>query len=72
MRKPRCPKCGSEEFEEDMITVYGMWGELEGTEDILRCKKCGEVIGEARAMSHISNEHGANLNALDNPWEFFD
>lgn len=44
MRKPRCPKCGSEEFEEDMITVYGMWGELEGTEDILRCKTCGEII----------------------------
>jgi len=44
MHKPRCPKCGSEEFEEDMITVYGMWGELEGTEDILRCKKCGEIV----------------------------
>jgi uncharacterized Zn finger protein len=44
MPKPRCPKCGSEEFEEDMIAIYGMWGEFEGTEDILKCKKCGEII----------------------------
>jgi uncharacterized Zn finger protein len=43
MRKLICPKCGSEEFEEDMMTIYGMWGELEGTEDILRCKNCGEI-----------------------------
>ncbi len=43
MRKPRCPKCGSEEFEDDMVTIYGMWGELVGTEEIMRCKKCGET-----------------------------
>ncbi len=44
MPKFMCPKCGSEEFEEDMVTIYGMWGELEGTEEIMRCKKCGEMV----------------------------
>ena len=44
MHRLRCPKCGGEEFDDDMITIYSMWGELEGTEEVKKCRKCGEVI----------------------------
>jgi len=44
MSKLRCPKCGSEEFEDDMVTIYSMWGELEGTEEVKKCCKCGKSI----------------------------
>jgi predicted nucleic-acid-binding Zn-ribbon protein len=43
MQKTKCPKCSSEELEDDMITIYGMWGELVDTEQV---KKCGELIRE--------------------------
>jgi len=46
MKKLKCPKCGSEDFEDDMITIYGMWGELVDTENVKKCTKCGEVIRE--------------------------
>ncbi|MGD0805315.1 MAG: hypothetical protein ABSA11_14750 [Candidatus Bathyarchaeia archaeon] len=46
MKKPTCPKCGSEDLEDDMITIYSMWGELIDTEQVKKCKKCGEVIRE--------------------------
>ncbi len=46
MQKPKCPKCGSEDLEDDMITIYGIWGELVDTEQVKKCKRCGEVIRE--------------------------
>ena len=42
--QPRCTKCGSEDLEDDMITIYGMWGELVDNEQVKKCKKCGEVL----------------------------
>jgi uncharacterized Zn finger protein len=44
MLPTKCPKCGSADLEDDMITIYGMWGELVATEPVKKCKKCGEVI----------------------------
>ncbi len=44
MSKLRCPKCGSEEFDDDMMTIYSMWGELQGTEEVKKCRRCGEAI----------------------------
>jgi uncharacterized Zn finger protein len=46
MQKPRCSKCGSEDLDDDMITIYGMWGELMDTESVKKCKSCGEIIRE--------------------------
>ena len=46
MEKPNCPKCGSEDLIDDMETIYGMWGELVGTEEVKRCKRCGETFRE--------------------------
>ena len=48
MQKPKCPKCGSEDLEDDMIAIYGMWGELMGTEPVKKCKKCDEIIREEK------------------------
>jgi hypothetical protein len=47
MDKLKCPRCGSVDFEDDMIAIYGMWGELVNTEQVKKCKGCGEVIREA-------------------------
>lgn len=46
MQKPKCPKCGSEDLEDDMIAVYGMWGELVDNEQVKKCVRCGEIIRE--------------------------
>ncbi|HIH88928.1 TPA: hypothetical protein HA344_06950 [Candidatus Bathyarchaeota archaeon] len=46
MQKPRCTKCGSGDLEDDMVTIYSMWGELVSTEQVKKCKKCGEVFKE--------------------------
>ncbi|MCX6649513.1 MAG: hypothetical protein NTV61_09055 [Candidatus Bathyarchaeota archaeon] len=46
MQKPKCPKCGSEDLEDDMIAVYGMWGELVDNEQVKKCGRCGEIIRE--------------------------
>jgi predicted nucleic-acid-binding Zn-ribbon protein len=46
MQKPKCPKCGSEDLEDDMITIYGIWGELVDTEQVKKYKRCREVIRE--------------------------
>ncbi len=48
MQKTKCPKCSSEDLEDDMITIYGMWGELVDTEQVKKCKKCGEVIRKGK------------------------
>ncbi|MCX6653532.1 MAG: hypothetical protein NTY03_00265 [Candidatus Bathyarchaeota archaeon] len=48
MEKPNCPKCGSEDLIDDIETIYGMWGELVGTEEIKRCKRCGETLRKNR------------------------
>ena len=48
MQMPDCPKCGSKDLIDDMETIYGMWGELVGTEEVKRCKKCGETFREDR------------------------
>jgi hypothetical protein len=44
MQKHVCPKCGSDDLEDDMITTYSMWGELVSTEPVKKCRKCGEYI----------------------------
>ena len=51
----QCPKCGSDDLEDDMITIYGMWGELMDTEYVKKCKRCGEVMreGEKRENEFI-------------------
>ncbi len=54
MQRLRCPKCGSDEFEDDMVTIYGMWGELVGTENVKKCRKCGEVIREGEKVEDES------------------
>ena len=50
MNKLMCPRCGSKDLEDDMISLYGIWGELMDTEQVKKCKKCGEIIrdGEKR------------------------
>jgi uncharacterized Zn finger protein len=54
MQKPRCPKCSSEEFEDDMIVKYGMWGELIDNEPVKKCMKCGEIIREGDKIEYKS------------------
>ncbi len=44
MQKLNCPKCGSQDLADDMVTIYSMWGELVGTEEVKRCIKCGETF----------------------------
>ena len=48
MQKPNCPKCGSKDLIDDMETIYGMWGELVGTEEVKRCRRCGETFRKDR------------------------
>jgi predicted nucleic-acid-binding Zn-ribbon protein len=48
MQKSCCPKCGSNDLIDDMETIYGMWGELLGAEEVKRCLKCGETLMEDR------------------------
>lgn len=54
MQKPKCLKCGSEDLENEMITIYGMWGELVDTEDVKKCKRCGEVMREGERFEDKS------------------
>ena len=44
MQKLKCPNCGSIDLEDDMITIYDMWGELVNSEQVKKCMKCGEII----------------------------
>ncbi len=46
MDKLKCPKCGSADLDDDMIVIYGMWGELVDTEQVKKCRSCGEIIRE--------------------------
>ncbi len=46
MPAPRCPKCGSEDFEEKMIAIYDMWGQFGDMRTIKICKKCGTELPE--------------------------
>jgi predicted RNA-binding Zn-ribbon protein involved in translation (DUF1610 family) len=55
MQKPKCPSCGSIDLEDDMITIYGMWGELVNNEQVKKCMKCGEIIRHGK-------EHGEERN----------
>ncbi len=56
MQRLKCPRCGSEELDDDMITIYGMWGELVGTENVKKCRKCGEVFRESEKVEDESPE----------------
>jgi predicted nucleic-acid-binding Zn-ribbon protein len=44
----KCPKCGSEDFDEKMAHIYGMWGEFLYTKQVETCKKCGTEIEERK------------------------
>jgi uncharacterized Zn finger protein len=55
----KCPKCGSENLEDDMITIYSMWGELVNTEPVKKCKMCGEVIREGECVNESSKRDRA-------------
>ena len=48
MQEPNCPRCGSEDLIEDMESIYGLWGELVGTEEVKRCKRCGKTFRKDR------------------------
>jgi uncharacterized Zn finger protein len=54
MKKLKCPKCSSEDLEDDMITIYDMWGELVDTEWVKKCKKCGELIREEKGEDEFN------------------
>ena len=62
MKKPRCPVCSSEDLEDDMVTVYGMWGELYGTEEVKRCLRCGETFRRDEKHEEDSNQGEVELN----------
>ena len=55
MQKLKCPLCGSENLVDDMITIYGLGGELFDTEQVKKCTSCGEII---RAAGETKEKEG--------------